>query len=191
MSTHRIILAPKILIYHFVSPSFKFTFKIIVVLCLRPAQSICCSFTIIMAKREPVGFIRQSSGYGSGDKEGPKFIRCVDGRQPEIHEVWNFGEDSVIPEVHLTACIDVGALVGECFAINYCSLTWHRIPMLGRNSINGSVELLGVPNFLRTDGPPWTLNILAPYDNLGDRVSSTIPNLGNASGGYSDGVSIN
>ena len=33
--------------------------------------------------------------------------------------------------------------------------------------MNGSVEWLGVPNFLRNDGPPWTLNLLAYYDNWG------------------------
>ena len=33
--------------------------------------------------------------------------------------------------------------------------------------INGSVEWIGVPDFLRNDGLPWTLNLLAPYDNWG------------------------
>ena len=30
--------------------------------------------------------------------------------------------------------------------------TWNRIPMFGRNYINGSVEWIVVPNFLRDDG---------------------------------------
>ena len=55
--------------------------------------------------------------------------------------------------------------------------------MFGRNSINGSVKWIGVPNFLRNDGPPWTLNILAPDANLGERGYSTNQNRGSGSGG--------
>ena len=63
--------------------------------------------------------------------------------------------------------------------------------MFGRNSINGSVEWLGVRNLLRIDGPPWNLNILTPCANWGDRGSSISPNLGIGSGGCFCGVSIN
>ena len=63
--------------------------------------------------------------------------------------------------------------------------------MFGKNSINGSIEWIGVPNFLRNDGLPWILNLLAPYYAWGDRGSNTSLNLGSGSGGYSDGVSIN
>ena len=62
--------------------------------------------------------------------------------------------------------------------------------MFGRNYINGSVKWIGVPNFLRNDWPPWTLNLLEFYANGGGRGSSNSPNLGSGSGGYSDGVYI-
>ena len=39
--------------------------------------------------------------------------------------------------------------------------------MFGVYSINGSVQWLGVPDFLRTDGPPWTDNLLAPVPSWG------------------------
>ena len=68
-STHRIILAPKILIYHFVSTSFKFNFKIIVFLCLRTAHYMCCSFTNIISRKDPVGAICRSSASVSGDED--------------------------------------------------------------------------------------------------------------------------
>ena len=35
------------------------------------------------------------------------------------------------------------------------------------NSINGSVQWLGIPDPLRTNGPPWTDNILAPSPDWG------------------------
>ena len=40
-------------------------------------------------------------------------ICCVDRQQPEIHEVWTFGEDGFTPEVHPTARVDVVAVVGD------------------------------------------------------------------------------
>ena len=61
-----------------------------------------------MAKQEPVGSIGRPSDSVSRDTEGPKFIQCVDGRDPQIHEVWTFGEDGVTREVHLTSQVDVG-----------------------------------------------------------------------------------
>ena len=55
--------------------------------------------------------------------------------------------------------------------------------MFVRNSMNGTVEWLGVPEFLRNDGPPWTLNLLDPYENWEDIGSITNPNWGSQSGG--------
>ena len=117
--------------------------------------------------------------------------RCVKRwRQPKINEVWTFREDGVTRKVHPTARVDVSAFVGECFAINYLTPTWCRIPMFGRNYINGSVEWIGFPNLLRNDGPPWNLNILAPYAKLGDIDSSTSTHWGSGSEGNCDSVSI-
>ena len=62
--------------------------------------------------------------------------------------------------------------------------------MFRRNSINGSVEWLGVPDLLRTNGPPWTANILAPHPSWGYQGYSTNPNWGSGSGGYSESVSV-
>ena len=67
----------------------------------------------------PVRAIRRPSYSGSRDKDGPEFIRFVDGLQPKIHEVWTLGEDDVTPEVHLTAHVDFRAFVGQYFATNY------------------------------------------------------------------------
>ena len=161
------------------------------ILCLIPAHSINCSFTNIVARWEPVGATYRPSASVSGDEDGPEFICCADGQQTKIHEVWTFGEDGVTPKVRPTTCVDVGAFVGECFATDCLTPTWRSIPMFGRNYINGSVEWLGIPNFLRNDGPLWNLNLLAPYANWGYKGSSTILNLVSGYGGYSYGVSIN
>ena len=91
----------------------------------------------------------------------------MDGREPQIHKVWNFGEDIVTCEAHPTARVDVGAGFVGGFATNYLTPSWVRIPMFEVNSINGSVQWLGVPDPLRTDGLPWTDNILSPSPALG------------------------
>ena len=62
--------------------------------------------------------------------------------------------------------------------------------MFGRNSMNVSVGWLGVPDFLRTNGPAWTANILDPHLSWGDGGSITNTNWGGQSGGYSGSVSV-
>ena len=49
------------------------------------------------------------SNCGCGDANRSKFIRYVDGHKPKLNEVWILGEDSVTPEVHTTAGVDVNA----------------------------------------------------------------------------------
>ena len=105
-----------------------------------------------MPSLDLVGSIFWPSDSGCGDDDEPQFICCVDGRQPEIHEVWIFGEDCVTPEVHPSARVYVGNFVGDYFATNYLTPTWSKVPMFDRKSTNGSDEWLGVPRFLRNDG---------------------------------------
>ena len=99
----------------------------------------------------------------------------MDGQEHQIHEVWNFGEDGVTREVHPTAQVDIGyGFVGE-FATNDLTPSCSKVPMFGRNSINGSFQWLGSPNPLSTDGTPWTDNILAPSPAWG--IGGTATNL--------------
>ena len=84
----------------------------------------------------------------------------MDRQESRIHEVWNFGEDGVTREVHPTAQVDVGDGFFREFSNNYLTEIWRRVPMFGRNSINGSVKRLGVPDFLRTNGHTWTVDLL-------------------------------
>ena len=143
-----------------------------------------------MAGWEPVGSIRRQSDSGSGDEDGPDFIRCVDGREPQIHKVCTFGVDGVTPKVFPTVQFDVGAgFFGE-FLTNYLNPSWRRTHIFGVNSINGSVQWLGVPDPLRTNGPPWDDNILAPSPAWGTGVTSTNSNWVSQPGGPYGSVSV-
>ena len=62
--------------------------------------------------------------------------------------------------------------------------------MFGRNSINGSEDWLGVPDFHRIDGPAWTDNILALRPSWGDGGHITNPNWVSQYGGGSGNVSV-
>ena len=98
------------------------------------------------------------------------------GREPQIHEVWAFGEDGITREVHPTAQVDVGAEFVEEFAKKHLTEGWYRIPIFGRIYINGNFEWLGIPDFHRTDGTAWTANLLAPCSSWGDGGTTTNQN---------------
>ena len=114
----------------------------------------------------------------------------MDRREPQIHEVWAFGEDGVMGEVCPTAQVDVGTgVVGE-FTISYLTEIWRRIPSFGIIPINGSVEWLIVPDFHGTDGPDWTANLLAPRSSWVYGFTTTNKNRGSQSEGASGIVSV-
>ena len=68
-----------------------------------------------MPRHEPVGVIWKAFNSGNGADDGLGFIRCVGGRQPEIYEVWTFGDDRITPKVHPFVRVDVDAFLGDCF----------------------------------------------------------------------------
>ena len=113
-----------------------------------------------MPIRKPVRAIRKPFKYGSGANDRLEFILCAGGRQPEIHEVWTFGDNGITPKVHSFARVDVGNFLGDCFGTDYLAENGRRVPIYGRKWINGRVKWLGVPTFLRNDGTPWADNVL-------------------------------
>ena len=130
----------------------------------------------MMTRRKPVGPICWPSDSGSWDEEGPKFIRCVDRRDPYIQKVWTFGEDSGMHEVHMTARVDFNTgFVGE-FATDYLNPSWRRVSVFGVNPIYGRVQYLGVPFLMMTYGHPWTNNILDPSPSWGTGGTATNTN---------------
>ena len=80
----------------------------------------------------PVGSTCRTYNSGSRGAEGPEFIRCVDGQDSQIHEVWAFGSDDIMREFHPTARLYVGAeIVGE-LSSNFLTESWCRVPILGQ-----------------------------------------------------------
>ena len=59
--------------------------------------------------QDSVGSMGRFSDSGSEDAFGPEIIQCVDGQEPQIHEVWDFVSDGITREIHPTAQMDVGS----------------------------------------------------------------------------------
>ena len=89
-----------------------------------------------MAGQDPVVSIDRPYDSGSRYSEGPKFIWCVDGLEPQIHEVWDFSEDVVSRKVFPTAQVDVGTGVVREFLNDSLTENWRRFLMFGRISVN-------------------------------------------------------
>ena len=106
-----------------------------------------------MARQEPVGSILRPSDSGSGDSEGSKFIRCVNGREPQIDEVWAFGENGVTYEVHPTARVDVGSRVVGEFSSNYITGIRRRIPLLNRFPLMDVLNIWAFLTYIELVGP--------------------------------------
>ena len=114
-----------------------------------------------------MGYIRWPSDSGSGGTKGVEFIRCIDGQEPQIHEIWRLSSDGVTCEVHLAAQIDVGTETVEQFTANYLAKNGRRIPVIGQISINRSVEPLSIPADAWGCGLPFIENVQAPTDTTG------------------------
>ena len=75
--------------------------------------------------------------------------------------MWCLSLDNVTQEIHPTVQVEVGArTVGE-FTTNCLAGNGHRIPIIGKLSINRSVELLGIPNFVSNSGLSFIENLQA------------------------------
>ena len=91
-----------------------------------------------------MGYIHRTLNPGSGINEDTDLIQCVDVREPNIHEIWSLGLDGIISKVHPTAQIEVIAGTIREFVTNYLAENGRRIQIIGKLSINNSVQFLGV-----------------------------------------------
>ena len=74
-----------------------------------------------MTRQKTVGVIHQPYSSGSGANDRLEFIRCVGGREPQIHKLWIFAEDGITREVHPFTRIVVSDFSGDCFFTAYAT----------------------------------------------------------------------
>ena len=92
-----------------------------------------------------MGSICWPSNTGSGSTKDNAFIQCVDGWDPQIHEVWVLGLDGIICEFHPTAQVEFFAGTVRYFVTDYLAENGCRIQIIGQLFIHCSVHCLGVP----------------------------------------------
>ena len=84
-----------------------------------------------MIRRTPMGDIRSPSNSSSGGKETGACTQCVNGREPQIHELRCHGIDWIYREVHTYALIEIPTVtVGE-FVTEYISENGRRNQIIG------------------------------------------------------------
>ena len=113
-----------------------------------------------------MGTINMPSDSGSGGTESTAFIQCIDGREPQIHELWYLGLDRISHKINPAAHVDVTAgIVGE-FVTYYLAENRCQIDIIGKISIKNSIQ------FLFLSHQSWGSGLLFIY-NLLDHVEST------------------
>ena len=89
---------------------------------------------------------------GSGVTEDIEFIQSVYGREPQLHETWCLGLDNITSKIHPTAWLEVGTGTVREFTTNHLAENGCIISIIDKISINRSVQILGIPNFVRNSG---------------------------------------
>ena len=79
-----------------------------------------------------------------------------------MREIWCLGSDGVTREVHPAAQIDVGAETVGQYSTQYFSENGRIIPVISQNSINRSVESVGITADTWICGLPFIENIQVP-----------------------------
>ena len=93
-----------------------------------------------------MGDIWRPYNYSSGDTDTAVFIQFANGRDPMAHELWCHSLAGIYRKVHLTSQLEIAnGTVGE-FITNYLTSDRCRNGITGEVSINGSVQLLGLPD---------------------------------------------
>ena len=120
-----------------------------------------------------MGYICWNSDSCSRGTKDFYFIRCVDGRERQIHEISGLGFDGITSKIHPTAQVEVSSGTVGKFTTNYLYENEVRIPTVIQLSINVSVQLLGIPNFFRNNGLSFIENLQSPTVSSGWDVADT------------------
>ena len=91
--------------------------------------------------------ISWTSDSSSGATKGVEIIWCVDGQEPQMHEIWCLGFNGVTHEVHTTAQVDVRAGTVGNFTTNCLAEKGCIIAINQPNSHQWKCQVFGYPQF--------------------------------------------
>ena len=87
-------------------PNFNISFIVIVWICAHSVSNHC-RFSKNMIRRDTMSNIHKPSNYVIGGPDTGNFIQCINGWDPQIHELWFWNINGICCEVHLTACVEI------------------------------------------------------------------------------------
>ena len=90
-----------------------------------------------------MGIICGTSDSGSGVAEGTAFIQCINGQEPQIHELWCLGLEVISRKFYPMEHLDVTTGTVGSFLTEYLAKNGRIIEITGQLSINDSVQFLG------------------------------------------------
>ena len=117
-----------------------------------------------------MGDICRTSNSGSRGPDNGAFIQCVNHQEPQIHKLWCWDIGRICREVHPTVRVDILAETVKEFVTKYSSKNGGRNQIIGKLSINGSVQFIGlseiwgngltyIPNLLAHIEATWCVSI--------------------------------
>ena len=117
-----------------------------------------------MIRPAPMGSILSPSDPDSDSTKDTTFIQFFDVREPKIHELWCLVLDRLLCEVYPTAQVEVPTGTVREFVTYYRAENGCRIHIIGKISINNSVQFLNVPVKAWRHGLPLIINLKDPYE---------------------------
>ena len=114
-----------------------------------------------------MGTICRTLDSGRRGTEATAFIQYINGKEPQIHELWCLGLERIICEVHATLRVEVTVEnVGE-FVTNYLAENGCRIYIIRQLSAYNIVQLLGLFDKTWGNGLLFICTLLACVEATG------------------------
>ena len=120
-----------------------------------------------MIWRAPMGTIRRPLDSGDNGTEATDFKQCVDGQEPLINELWCLGLEGISRKVHPTERVEVAAETAGEFVTDCLAENGRRIEIIGKLSVNNSVQFWDMNDQGGGSGMPFIFNLLAYIDSTG------------------------
>ena len=103
-------------------------------------------FTKNMIRHAPMGSIRRLSDSGSGGTYSTAFIQYIDVIEPYIYELWCMGLYNISHKFYPTSQVEVASRTVGKFVTYYLSENGRKIQIIGKLSVNNSIQFLNIPN---------------------------------------------
>ena len=104
---------------------------------------------------------------GSRSTKATASIQCVDRQELHIHELWCLGLYNISREVHPSVRVQVPDGTASEFVTNDLAGNGRIIDIIGKISVNYSVQFLSLVGLTWVTAMPFIYNLQAPSESTG------------------------